>query len=172
MVKEVFDAVLCIEVLNNNGDVISSGTGFVYDKDDKYGYVLTNAHVVSSGSNVQATLSNEKSVNLTILGTDTYTDLAVLRMDVKDVLQVASIGDSKNTAIGLLGSIPTMRGKILHDGDRNLLTREETSAMQLLEMVVYAQILKRAQLKDKEISKIIRFNFELEGGNYTFLTPD
>ena len=25
---------------------------------------------------------------------------------------------------------------------------------------------------DKEISKIIRFNFELEGGNYTFLTPD
>lgn len=79
---------------------------------------------------------------------------------------------SKNTAIGLLGSIPTMRGKILHDGDRNLLTREETYAMQLLEMVVYAQILKRAQLKDKEISKIIRFNFELEGGNYTFLTPD
>lgn len=99
-IEKVFDAVLCIEVLNNNGDVISSGTGFVYDKDDKYGYVLTNAHVVSSGSNVQATLSNEKSVNLTILGTDTYTDLAVLRMDAKDILKVASIGTSENTKLG------------------------------------------------------------------------
>ena len=34
-IDKVYDAVLCIEVLNNNGDLLSSGTGFVYDKDDK-----------------------------------------------------------------------------------------------------------------------------------------
>lgn len=99
-IEKVYDAVLCIEVLNNNGDVISTGTGFVYDKDDKYGYVLTNAHVVSNGANVQGVLSNENIVNLTILGMDTYTDLAVLKMDVKDVLKVASIGKSENTKLG------------------------------------------------------------------------
>lgn len=99
-IDKVYDAVLCIEVLNNNGDTISTGTGFVYDKDDKYGYILTNAHVVSSANNIQGTLSNNMVVNLTILGTDSYTDLAVLRMDVKDVINVASIGTSLNTKIG------------------------------------------------------------------------
>ncbi len=99
-INKVYNSVLCIEVLNNNGDTISSGTGFVYQKDSKYGYVLTNAHVVSNNSNIQGTLSNNKVVNLTVLGTDSYTDLAVLRMDVKDVLQVASIGTSSNIKIG------------------------------------------------------------------------
>lgn len=99
-IKKVYDSVLCIEVLNQDGSVISTGTGFVYGKDDKYGYVLTNAHVVSGATNIQGMLSNNSTTTLTLLGNDTYTDLAVLRMDVKDVLQVASIGDSKNTAIG------------------------------------------------------------------------
>ena len=99
-IDKVYDAVLCIEVLNNNGDTISTGTGFLYDKDDKYGYILTNAHVVSSTNNIQGTLSNNEVVNLTVLGTDSYTDLAVLKMDVKDVIKVASIGTSLNTKIG------------------------------------------------------------------------
>ena len=99
-IDSIYDAVLCIEVMNDNGDVLSTGTGFVYDKDDKYGYVLTNSHVVSSGKNIQATLSNNNVITLTILGTDTYLDLAVLRMDAKDVLKVASIGTSENTKVG------------------------------------------------------------------------
>lgn len=99
-IDKVFDAVLCIEVMSDDGSIISSGTGFVYAKDDKYGYVLTNAHVVSGAKNVQGVLSNNNTAELTILGSDTYTDLAVLRMDVKNVLQVASIGDSKNTKVG------------------------------------------------------------------------
>ena len=99
-IKKIYDSVLCIEVLNQDGSVLSTGTGFVYGKDDKYGYILTNAHVVSGATNIQGMLSNNSTTALTLLGSDTYTDLAVLRMDVKDVLQVASIGDSKNTAIG------------------------------------------------------------------------
>lgn len=99
-IDKVFDAVLCIEVMSDDGSIISSGTGFVYAKDDKYGYVLTNAHVVSGAKNVQGLMSDNSSVDLTILGTDTYTDLAVLRMDAKNVKQVASIGDSKNTKVG------------------------------------------------------------------------
>lgn len=99
-IDKVYDAVLCIEVMSDDGSVISSGTGFVYTKDDKYGYVLTNAHVVSNGKNVQGLMSDNEAATLTILGTDTYTDLAVLRMDVKYVKQVASIGDSKNTKVG------------------------------------------------------------------------
>lgn len=99
-IKKVYDSVLCIEVMNSDGSVLSTGTGFVYSKDSKYGYVLTNAHVVSSGNNIVGVLSNNNTTSLTVLGSDTYTDLAVLRMDVKDVLGVASIGNSKNTSVG------------------------------------------------------------------------
>lgn len=99
-IDKIYDSVLCIEVMSEDGSIISTGTGFVYGKDDKYGYVLTNAHVVSESKTIQGVLSNNNSVSLTILGTDMYTDLAVLRMDVKDILQVASIGDSKNTKVG------------------------------------------------------------------------
>lgn len=99
-IDKVYDSVLCIEVMSGDGTVLSTGTGFVYDKDDKYGYVLTNAHVVSGGSNIEGVLSNNNMVELTLLGSDTYTDLAVLRMDVKDVLQVASIGSSSNIKVG------------------------------------------------------------------------
>lgn len=99
-IDKVYDAVLCIEVLSEDGSAVSSGTGFVYEKDDKYGYVLTNAHVVSGAKTVQGILSNNNAVTLTVLGYDSYTDLAVLRMDAKDVLQVVSIGKSENIKVG------------------------------------------------------------------------
>ena len=99
-IDKVYNAVICIEVLDQNGDTVSSGTGFVFEKDNKYGYVLTNAHVVSSGGTVQGVLSNNDTVSLTVLGTDSYTDLAVLAMDKDKVLQTASIGTSANTKVG------------------------------------------------------------------------
>ncbi len=99
-IDKVYDAVLCIEVLSEDGSAVSSGTGFVYEKDGKYGYVLTNAHVVSGAKTVQGILSNNNAVTLTVLGYDSYTDLAVLRMDAKDVLQVVSIGKSENIKVG------------------------------------------------------------------------
>ena len=36
-IKKVYDSVLCIEVMNSDGSVLSTGTGFVYSKDSKYG---------------------------------------------------------------------------------------------------------------------------------------
>ena len=99
-IAKIYDSVLCIEVLNTDGSVLSSGTGFVYATDDNYGYVLTNAHVVSKGNIVKGVMTNNTTVDLTILGTDSYTDLAVLKMNKKEVIQVASIGKSGNMKVG------------------------------------------------------------------------
>ena len=99
-IDKIYNAVICIEVLNDDGTALSTGTGFVYETDDKYGYVLTNAHVITDSNNIQGTLSNNNTTKLTLLGKDSYTDLAVLKMDAKDVLGVASLGTSKNTKIG------------------------------------------------------------------------
>lgn len=99
-IDKVYDSVLCIQVLDQSGNVTSSGSGFVYNKDSKYGYILTNSHVVSGSTTVQGVLSNNNTVELKVLGTDSYTDLAVLRMNAKDVLGVASIGKSSNVKVG------------------------------------------------------------------------
>lgn len=99
-IGKVYDSVLCIEVLTDVGEVASTGTGFVYAKDDKYGYILTNAHVISNGKNIQGILSNNNSVELTLLGVDSYSDLAVLRMPISSVLSIATIGNSESMKLG------------------------------------------------------------------------
>lgn len=78
----------------------------------------------------------------------------------------------RDAAIKYLKMIPSLRARILHDGDNTIISSEETTALKILETIVYAQILKRAKLSDIEIEKILHFNFEFMGGNYTYLIPD
>lgn len=98
-IDKVYDSVV---VVNNyqNGRLTGYGSGFVYKKEGKYGYVLTNNHVVDGASEIKLTLSNGEEVDAEVLGTDSYMDIAVLRMDGDAVLQVAQIGDSTEAKLG------------------------------------------------------------------------
>ena len=98
-IKKVYDSVA---VVNNYraGRLTGYGSGFVYKKDDKYGYILTNNHVVEDASEVTVTLSNGEEVQAEVLGTDSYMDIAVVRIDEDQVLQVAEIGDSTEAKLG------------------------------------------------------------------------
>ena len=98
-INKVYDSVV---VVNNyqNGRLTGYGSGFVYKKEGNYGYVLTNNHVVEDASEIKLTLSNGEEVDAEVLGTDSYMDIAVLRMDGDAVLQVAQIGDSTESKLG------------------------------------------------------------------------
>ena len=98
-IDKVYDSVV---VVNNyqNGRLTGYGSGFVYKKEGNYGYVLTNNHVVEDASEIKLTLSNGEEVDAEVLGTDSYMDIAVLRMDGDAVLQVAQIGDSTEAKLG------------------------------------------------------------------------
>ena len=98
-VGEIYDATVTIQNYKNNR-LTSSGSGFVYKKDDKYGYIMTNHHVVDGSDKLVITMSNDDQVEGTVLGSDQYLDLAVVRIDVKNVTQVAKIGSSENTNVG------------------------------------------------------------------------
>ncbi len=80
--------------------LISSGSGFIYKKDDKYGYIMTNHHVVNKGTKLVITLSNDEQIEGTVLGSDQYLDLAAVRIDAKYVTQVATIGNSEKSNVG------------------------------------------------------------------------
>ncbi|NLJ16851.1 MAG: PDZ domain-containing protein [Clostridiales bacterium] len=77
-----------------------TGSGIVISKD---GYIITNQHVVSGAQKVTATIDSgketEKVYDAEIIGTDKDTDLAVLKIDGKDLV-AASLGDSDTLRVG------------------------------------------------------------------------
>ncbi len=98
-VSKIYDAVVMVKNFQK-GQLSSTGSGFVYKVDSKYGYVMTNEHVVESADRLTILLTSGKEVEVTKLGGDEYLDIAVLRMPVEDVLQVASIGSTDDLKLG------------------------------------------------------------------------
>lgn len=98
-VQKVYDSVV---VVNNyqNGRLSGYGSGFVYKKDSKYGYIMTNNHVVDGASEIKITLTSGDEVEAKVLGTDSYMDIAVVRISADKVLGVAEIGDSSKSKVG------------------------------------------------------------------------
>ena len=98
-VEKIYDAVVFVDAYSGS-DGIGAGTGFFYKKDQKYGYILTNEHVIRDADKVEVVLSSDRRIESKILGKDEYLDLAVLRVDKKDALLIATIGDSQNSHLG------------------------------------------------------------------------
>ena len=97
-VNKVYDSV--VTVLNYSSQLQATGTGFVYKIDDNYGYILTNNHVISGARKIEVTNTENVTIEATLLGSDEYADLAVLRVDKSFVLQVATLGNSTDSEIG------------------------------------------------------------------------
>jgi putative serine protease PepD len=76
----------------------AEGSGFVYDTS---GHVITNQHVVDGATSVRVTFWNGQAYTAHVVGTDTSTDLAVLKVDApSSVLYPLSLGDSSNVQVG------------------------------------------------------------------------
>ncbi len=75
----------------------SLGSGFVVDA---RGYVLTNRHVVNGADQVQVTLSNGHRYKAKVVGEDTRTDIALLKIEPHETLTALPLGDSDGTQVG------------------------------------------------------------------------
>ena len=67
------------------------GSGVIFSED---GYVLTNNHVVAGADDIQVALDNNSAAKATVVGTDPETDLAVLRIDAKNLPTIDVADDS------------------------------------------------------------------------------
>jgi serine protease Do len=72
------------------------GSGFIVSPD---GYVLTNAHVVADASEVMVKLTDRREFKAKVVGTDPQTDVAVLRIDAKN-LPTVKLGNSNAVRVG------------------------------------------------------------------------
>jgi serine protease Do len=76
----------------------ASGSGVIIDA---RGYILTNAHVVENAAEIEVGLSDDRKFKATLVGRDSKTDLAVLRVEAPTgSLPVAELGDSDRLRIG------------------------------------------------------------------------
>ncbi len=74
------------------------GSGFVFDKK---GHIITNAHVVDDSEKVVVTFLDGRSYNAKVIGTDTFTDIAVIKVNADlTLLRPLLIGDSSNLKVG------------------------------------------------------------------------
>lgn len=73
-----------------------AGSGVIISSD---GYIVTNNHVISGARKITVTLKDETSYTATLIGTDSTNDIAVLKIDAKD-LTAATIGDSSTIVVG------------------------------------------------------------------------
>ena len=82
---------------NNNGVPFRGmGSGFIISSD---GLILTNAHVVREAKDVTVKLSDRREYTAKVLGVDPTTDIAVLKIDAKD-LPTVRLGDARNLEVG------------------------------------------------------------------------
>ena len=74
------------------------GSGFVFDKK---GHIITNAHVVDNAIKVVVTFLDGREYKAEIIGTDTFTDIAVIKVNADlSLLHPLSLGDSSNLQVG------------------------------------------------------------------------
>jgi serine protease Do len=75
----------------------SLGSGFIINRD---GYIITNDHVVRDAESIQVKLSNEDVYSGKVVGSDPKTDIAVIKINVKEQLPMAVLGDSDKLQVG------------------------------------------------------------------------
>ncbi len=98
-VDKLYNATVIVKI-EANGKTTGWGSGVVYKKDKKYGYILTNHHVVEKANSIKIGFPDESEVDGEVIGSDEYADVALVRIPVNSVLEVAEIGKSEDVRAG------------------------------------------------------------------------
>lgn len=99
-VDKLYDATVIVKVSKDGKSISGWGSGFVYKKDNNDAYILTNHHVVDGARDIGVEMSNGTVVDSTLVGSDEFADVAVLKINASSVLEVAEIGESENLRVG------------------------------------------------------------------------
>lgn len=97
IVKKVSPSVVGVSSIMSEGT--QTGTGIIMTKE---GYIITNCHVVDGASKVSVVLNDKKEYGALVVGTDSKTDLAVLKIQADETLTPAEFGSSDDLVVGEL----------------------------------------------------------------------
>ena len=98
-IANIYDSVVVIEGYKKN-QMTSTGTGFIYKKDNNNAYIMTNHHVVANCDKFKVILSDKTEIDATLSGSEAYSDIAVLKSKTDKIKQVVKIGKSDKLKVG------------------------------------------------------------------------
>ncbi|MEC5425092.1 trypsin-like peptidase domain-containing protein [Virgibacillus sp. C22-A2] len=82
------------------GSEAGTGSGVIYKKEDGTAYVVTNHHVIEGADTIEVVLYDDTHIEAELIGSDLFSDLAVLQMDGSDVQRVIELGSSGAIKVG------------------------------------------------------------------------
>ena len=85
---------------NSDSQISSEGSGVIYKKEGKYAYLVTNTHVINGAKKVDILLADGNKVPGEVVGSDVYSDIAVVRISADKAKTVAEFGDSNQLTVG------------------------------------------------------------------------
>lgn len=85
---------------NPDSQISSEGSGVIYKKEGKYAYLVTNTHVINGAKKVDILLADGNKVPGEVVGSDVYSDIAVVRISADKAKAVAEFGDSNQLTVG------------------------------------------------------------------------
>ena len=85
---------------NSDSQISSEGSGVIYKKEGKYAYLVTNTHVINGAKKVDILLADGNKVPGEVVGSDVYSDIAVVRISANKAKAVAEFGDSNQLTVG------------------------------------------------------------------------
>ncbi|WML58299.1 trypsin-like peptidase domain-containing protein [Neobacillus sp. PS2-9] len=89
---------------NGNGDnseeAAGTGSGVIYKKEGNQAFVVTNHHVVEGATKLEVSMADGTKIPAKLLGSDVWTDLAVLEIDASKIKKIAEFGDSDSLKMG------------------------------------------------------------------------
>jgi serine protease Do len=93
VIDQVSDSVVGVAVYQQN-EVVGSGSGVIYEVDGKTAYIITNHHVIDGAKDIKVVLSSGETIDAELLGSDQYSDIAVLKIETDVEVSPIKIGDS------------------------------------------------------------------------------
>lgn len=156
-VEKAYNAAVMVKTFNNN-KAKGSGSGFVYRIDGGNAYIMTNHHVVDGGNKWTIITSNDDEIEGTVLGSDEYLDLAIIKVAKKDYMETISIA-SKDKKINLGDTVFTIGAPVGYEY-RGTVTNGIISGLNRL-----VEVSVKNSLQGDWVMEVIQTNAAVNPGN-------
>ena len=156
-VEKTFNSVVMIKTFNGS-KAKGSGSGFIYKIEGDYAYIMTNHHVVDGGNKWTVITSTDDEIEGTVLGSDEYVDIAVIKVKKQSYMEAANI-KSSDTKVNLGDTVFTIGAPVGYEY-RGTVTNGIISGLnRLVEVAV------KSSLQGDYVMEVIQTNAAVNPGN-------